>query len=204
MFDFDGVIADSLEGFSAASVAAFRAVGFPQYATREAVLVFHEQNWFEGMAAAGIPDATAQEIEDRIARTLDGNDELLPFPGIAEALAALAADCTVAIITSSRARVIEAFLAAHGIKGITRVLGSDSETSKVAKIGLLKAEYGTEAEYWYIGDTVGDIIEGRAAGVRTIAVAWGWHDPQRLLRAQPDALAQSPSSLPRLIQHPAS
>jgi phosphoglycolate phosphatase len=202
MFDYDGVIVDSLEGFCRAAAKAFLAAGLPQYATPEAVLEFHEQNWFAGLAAAGIEDATIQGIEDSIARALDGSNELLPFPGVAEAIAALAADNTVVIITSSRTRVVESFLAANGIEGVTRVLGSDCETSKVTKIGLVKAEYGPGMEYWYIGDTVGDIVEGKAAHVGTIAAAWGWHESQRLLEAQPDALADSPYDLLELLLCP--
>jgi len=61
---------------------------------------------------------------------------------------------------------------------------------------------GAEPEQWYVGDTVGDIVEGKAAGVRTIAagvrtiaVGWGWHDAERLLGASPDYLAQTPADL---------
>jgi phosphoglycolate phosphatase len=68
---------------------------------------------------------------------------------------------------------------------------------------------GAEPEQWYVGDTVADIVEGKAAGVRTIAagvrtiaagvrtiaVGWGWHDAERLLGASPDYLAQTPADL---------
>ena len=195
MFDYDGVIVDSLEAFCDACVAAFHAAGLPQYATRETILAFHDMNWFAAFAAAGIPEATAQEIEDAIARACDGNQDVRPFLGIAKVVATLAKEHTLIIITSSRTRVAEAFLIAQGIVGITRVIGSDSETSKTRKIEVVKADYGAELEYWYVGDTVGDIVEGKAAGVRTIAVGWGWHDAERLLAASPDYLAQTPADL---------
>ena len=115
--------------------------------------------------------------------------------------ASLAADNTLLIITSSRARVVESFLIAHGIAGITRVIGSDHETSKTARISLVKAEYGAGSEYWYVGDTVGDIVEGNAAGVRTVAVGWGWHEAERLLEARPDRLACRPADLLDLLEH---
>ena len=46
-----------------------------------------------------------------------------------------------------------------------------------------------------MGDTVGDILEAREAGVCTVGAAWGWHGAERLLRAAPDHLAHSPSDL---------
>jgi phosphoglycolate phosphatase len=195
MFDYDGVIVDSLDAFCSAAAEAFRAVHLEQYANSEAILAFHEQNWFDGMAAAGISAATGAAIEDHIASVVDGNENLQPFAGIAEVISTLAKDATLMIITSSRKRVVESFLRAHDIVGITRVIGSDDETSKIAKIGLARAEYGADREYWYVGDTVGDILEGSAAGVHTIAVSWGWHRTDRLLEAQPDRLADDPLEL---------
>lgn len=49
-----------------------------------------------------------------------------------------------------------------------------------------------------IGDTSFDIDMGRAAGTRTIAVAWGNHHTNRLKHA--DALAQNMQELPALLQ----
>ena len=200
MFDYDGVIVDSLEVFGNAAVEAFRAADLPQYATVESVLAFHDQNWFAALAAVGVPEATAQEIEDAIARRCEGSPDLRPFPGIPEVIATLAADNTLLIITSSRKRVVERFLLAYDIVGITQVIGSDSETSKTAKINLIEAEYGPGLDYWYVGDTVGDIVEGKAAGVHTIAVGWGWHGPERLLEAGPDGMAHSPVDLLNLLR----
>jgi phosphoglycolate phosphatase len=204
MFDYDGVIADSLEPFSAACIEAFREAGFPQYATRETVLAFHDQNWFASLMGAGIPEAIAHDIEDAVARACEGNPDIRPFEGIAEVIAALAQDNVLIVITASRARVVAAFLAAHGIGGITRVIGSDAETSKERRIDLTRVEYGAGPEYWYVGDTVGDILEGKAAGVRTIAVGWGWHSEEHLLEASPDRLARTPADLLDLLRRPTS
>jgi phosphoglycolate phosphatase len=199
MFDYDGVIADSLEVFSSAGAAAFRAAGYPQYATPESVVAFHEQNWFDALAAAGIPDATALEIEDAIGLACRTSTDLQPFPGMREAIAQLANENTVIIITSSGSAIVEAFLSDHGITGITRVMGFDVDTSKVRKIGLVKAEHGDAAEYWYVGDTVGDMDEARRAGVRSVAVTWGWHSAERLAEAAPDRLVHEPADLVELF-----
>lgn len=44
------------------------------------------------------------------------------------------------------------------------------------------------AETFYVGDMVGDVLAGRAAGVKTISVSWGYEHPDELARAQPDFL----------------
>jgi len=46
-----------------------------------------------------------------------------------------------------------------------------------------------------VGDTVGDVLEARAAGVGTVGVAWGWHGVERLRRVKPDRMVHAPSDL---------
>jgi len=46
-----------------------------------------------------------------------------------------------------------------------------------------------------VGDTVGDVLEARAAGVGTVGVAWGRHGVERLRRVKPDRMAHAPSDL---------
>ena len=46
---------------------------------------------------------------------------------------------------------------------------------------------------------MGDIRQGKAAGVKTIAVAWGYQPVEALLREQPDAVAQSPTEIVSLL-----
>jgi phosphoglycolate phosphatase len=48
---------------------------------------------------------------------------------------------------------------------------------------------------YYIGDTTGDIREAKMAGIRTVAVTWGWHSRERLAKLQPDYLIDNPSDL---------
>lgn len=194
MFDYDGVIVDSLRVFTDACAKAFLAAGLPQFGTVEAILTLHEQNWFAALAAAGIGEATVQEIEDAAARSCE-QAGLRAFPGVREVVATLSKTSTLIVVTSSRARVAEAFLASHRIAGFSRVVGSDGETSKVAKMAAVRAEFGDGRDYWYIGDTVGDIVEAKEADVHTIAASWGWHSAARLLEARPEYLVDEPAEL---------
>jgi phosphoglycolate phosphatase len=205
MFDYDGVIVDSLRVFGNACAKAFRAAGLPQFGTVEAILTLHEQNWFAALAAVGIPEATGQEIENAAARACEQAD-LRPFPGVREVIATLSKTSTLIVVTSSRARVVEAFLASHRIAGVSRIMGSDGETSKVAKMAAVRAEFGEGRDYWYVGDTVGDIVEAKEADVHTIATSWGWHSATRLLEAHPEYLVDEPAELLSILNrhHPFS
>lgn len=199
MFDYDGVIVDSLETFCDAMTRAFTHIGRPELATRDRFLAFLDTNWFAGLTAAGVTAAQSEEIEATFSEALSHYETLRPFAGMPEALARLARRHVLAIITSCRGPVARGFLAAHEIGGISAVIGCDIEKSKVRRIERMIAEHGPAHRYWYVGDTTGDMREGRAAGVNTVGVAWGWHGAQRLATASPDHIVATPEELAELL-----
>ncbi len=107
----------------------------------------------------------------------------------------LAEDHTVVVITSSRTDHVKRVLEEHGVTGVTEVIGGDQDESKTRRIRAARSRFGPERPAWYVGDTVGDIVEAREAGVRTVGAAWGWHGPERLGGARPDRLAHEPQDL---------
>jgi len=191
MFDFDGVIADSLDDQSRACVETLRERGFADLATPEQFLEFTETNWFEALAAAGVPNDVMDELEDAFGAV--PSPDL--FPEMAEVIERLAAADPVMVITSSRTSVVERILAEHGVRGVTQVIGGDQEASKTRKIGDARRRFGCALPAWYVGDTVGDILEARAAGAVTVGAAWGWHGEERLRRVDPDHMVHAPSDL---------
>ena len=191
MFDFDGVIVDSLDHQCRAFVETVRAEGFADLATAEQFLEFTESNWFEALAAAGVPPTVVSEVENAFGAA--PSPEL--FPEMATVIERLAAAHRVIVITSSRTDVVERVLAEHSVRGVAEVIGGDQDESKTRKIDNARRRFGRALAAWYVGDTVGDILEARRAGVGTIGVAWGWHGVERLRRANPDHMAHAPSDL---------
>jgi phosphoglycolate phosphatase len=75
--------------------------------------------------------------------------------------------------------------------------------SKEEKIAYAIDKYGiSKDKTFYIGDTVGDILEAKGAGVRSIAVTWGWHNRDRLVKAAPDYLVETPNELLKVCCEP--
>ena len=67
---------------------------------------------------------------------------------------------------------------------------------KIEKILYAKGHYGTNSGHtFYVCDTAGDVREAREAGVKTVAVTWGWHPRSRLERARPDVIVDDPKKL---------
>jgi phosphoglycolate phosphatase len=198
MLDYDGVIVDSVDVYCRIVPPLLAKYGLPRLASREDIVALDDGNWFESLAAAGVPMSVATTIEAAVAEvvTMGG---LEPFDGIRDVIGRLAEQHVVVIVTSSHGAVVRDFLGQHDIGGVRAILGSDEGTSKVRKIHEARARFGRGLDAWYIGDTVGDIREARMAGVPVIAAAWGWHSLQRLQSASPDRIAYTPGDLISLL-----
>jgi len=123
--------------------------------------------------------------------------------GMADVLARLGARHPLFVVTSNATAVVAGHLARHGVAGVREVLGAEAGTSKVDKLRRLAARFPGEPP-WYVGDTLGDVLEGRRAGATTVAVGWGWHDLDRLRRGAPDHVAERPADLLALLGGPAA
>ena len=104
------------------------------------------------------------------------------------------------VISSNDTPTIQEALGLYGLDGIfDDVLGSDFMLSKKDKILHIIDKYHVEKhDIYYIGDTTGDIKEGREAGVKTVGVTWGWHTKDKMLAAAPDYLFDKPEDLLKL------
>ena len=200
MFDFDGVIVDSLDVFSTAFIDACTAAGVEGFATADDLLAVMEDNFYAGMRARGVDDARVAEVLRRLGEALiRARHWLKPFPLVPQVLEDLADARTVVVVTSSPTEVVEGWLRTHEVHGVAEVAGAETARSKVEKIHALLARFPGQEVYWYVGDTAGDIREAREAGVTPLGVAWGWHEPEMLIAAGAERVAVSPAELLTII-----
>jgi phosphoglycolate phosphatase len=138
MFDFDGVIVDSLDVFSTAFIDACAAVGVTGFAAPEDLLAVMEDNFYVGMRARGIDDDRVADVLHRLGEALiRARHWLKPFPLIPQVLEDLGETCAVVVVTSSPAEVVEGWLRSHGVAGVAEVAGAETARSKVEKIRAL-------------------------------------------------------------------
>ncbi len=104
------------------------------------------------------------------------------FPGIAELLAELARRSLAwGVVTNKATRFTERVLAGLGLAPACVVCGDTTEHLKPHAAPMLHAadQLGLPgAACIYLGDDLRDIQAGRAAGMRTVAVEWGYHHPE--------------------------
>lgn len=127
------------------------------------------------------------------------------FEGFAETLAGFAAHgVRWGVMTNKPKRYTDTLMAALRLDGPACAIVSADEVPKAkpAPDGLWLAcqRAGVQpAECWYVGDDRRDIEAGRAAGMRTIAAAWGYEGEHPLATWAADVCCAHPTDLLKLI-----
>lgn len=210
VFDCDGTLVDGQSAVCNAMERAFAAAG----------AMPPDRRHIRRIVGLSLPQAVARLAPDlpppaqelivtsykdafRAAREGGCLDEPL-FDGIAPLLGNLRAKgWLLGIATGKSDRGLTACLAGHRLTDhFMTVQTADRHPSKPdpAMLEVAMAEVGAgSADTVMIGDTVFDIAMARAAGVRALGVAWGYHEPDELLAAGAEAVAETPAQLEKLI-----
>jgi phosphoglycolate phosphatase len=199
LFDFDGVLVDSLDVYARAIQWCLERIGMPIVKNEADYLALFDDNFYQALQDRGVDlEAFAKAITAYTEK--EGGDyygEVKPYPFMPPILETLSQDHILGIISSNSNTAIEKIFAHHEYNGCFQaILGADFAFSKKDKIlhALDRFQMDCRNTY-YIGDTVGDIKEGRLAGVITVAVTWGWHSREKLAAVNPDYLIDSPGDL---------
>jgi phosphoglycolate phosphatase len=197
VFDVDGTLVDSQHVILDAMASAFAAFGEPMPA-REAVLGIVGLSLNEAMAALAphLPAADtlrlADHYRDRFVaqRAAGGAEAHAPlYPGALAALERLGASpaTLLGVATGKARRGLDHVLATHGLaRFFVTAQTADHHPSKPHPSMLLAAlaETGCDAaSAVMVGDTEFDMAMGRAAGLATVGVSWGYHPRARLIAA---------------------
>ncbi len=196
LFDFDGVLVDSLDVYEKTVTDCLNVIGQPLSRGREEFLELFEDNFYASLADKGV------DMDKFMTASLDilagvNYAEMKPFDAMRPVLRDLKKNHPMVVISSNDTPTILEALRLYDFEGIfDEVLGSDFMLSKKDKILHVIKKYHVGLEdIYYIGDTTGDIKEGRQAGVKTVGVTWGWHSKELMAQAAPDYLFDRPEDL---------
>lgn len=124
--------------------------------------------------------------------------ELAPCPGIPAVIQTLhQQQHTLAIVTSNSPHTVHAFLAAHQLQRyFVSVDGGGTLFGKGRLIvRCLQRHQFDPARTIYVGDEVRDLEAARFAGIRSVAVTWGFNTRETLAAAAPDWVVDHPETL---------
>ena len=200
IFDMDGTLIDSVALIVETVTAAFEALGEPA-PTEAAIRAISGITAREAMAilAPAADEALIERITDSYGREYQSRAGRAREPLFEGALATLERlrhhpDTTLAVATGKGHAGAVTLLDAHSILGWfnsveTPTRNRGKPDPEMIQTAMAKAG-AAAAETVMIGDTVHDMRMARAAGVKAIGVAWGYHASVELEGAGADIIVE--------------
>ncbi|MEO0487138.1 MAG: HAD-IA family hydrolase [Pseudomonadota bacterium] len=212
LFDMDGTLVDSQAHIVGSMDAAFEALGLspPTRAQTLAIVGLSLPQAMERLAPGGPRDALVQAYKDAYVALRDSHGERSASPlyaGIRDVLETLHAqpETLLGVATGKSRAGLDHVLGAHDLRRFFVTLQcADDHPSKPhpAMAEAVLADCGLSTGV-IVGDTTFDLQMGRAAGMATLGVTWGYH-ARAQLAPYADALADTVADLPAHLEelHP--
>ncbi len=205
LFDYDGVLADTLDDLLKFGQEACNKLGVMHVTTKEDLSSLEVMSFTSYGRACEVPEHLVDEFV-RICLNLFAEKQSPPaiFAGLDDVLKYLAVNHAMAVVTTNSSPNVHAFLVKHGLNDfIQAVYGVDSPGSKAQKISMARnqlLEKGKMDAVFMVGDSLSDMLAAKEASVTSIAVTWGHQSLEHLLRGQPDYVINSPHDLIEVIE----
>jgi phosphoglycolate phosphatase len=201
IFDFDGTIADSFD-----YVFNF----LKSEAKNTDTLTSKQQKELRKMSMKrlalhlGVPFWRLPMVYFKGRRVMRAHMEhVQPFAGMEAVIQQLHEQgCALFIASSNSPRNIRRLLKQRGIAVYFKaVRGGAGFTGKASLIRQLLLRYRLpKATTWYVGDETSDVVAASAAGLKCLAVGWGFADPEKLKQLEPAAFAERVSDIPKILE----
>lgn len=212
IFDLDGTLADTVESIAHAVNRTLEYYGF-------APRPVEEYNFYAGdgmnmcikraLAAAGDPEGKYLEKATPLMRKWFAEDPLYrakPYEGIIEVIRELKQKGIKVAVFSNKPHlqavdVVETLFDKElfeAIQGQTDII-----PRKPAPDGALAIakQFGVSTEEClYFGDTNTDMDTGRAAGMYTVGVTWGFRPREELIAHHADVLIDTPAEILKIVE----
>lgn len=212
IFDLDGTLQKTLPSITISANMMLDYFGLPSL-SQETVVGFIGKGARvlaeSVMRHSGIDDPDTIEEAFRIyTRIFDEHctDELEPYDGVPEMFERLLGmGVDVAVVTNKNMSMAPRVLATSfsldlfsEIRGYSPDFPLKPDASQT--IDVLE-KLGASPEWsFFIGDSDIDVMTGKNAGMRTVAVKWGYQPIEKLEAVNPDYLAESPEDLTTYIE----
>lgn len=211
IFDLDGTLVDSLPGIATSLNRALASSGLPPHSLG-AIRGFIG-NGARVLVSRAAPEGADEPLLTLIEREFKADYDLTwvhgttAYPGVAALLAKLQqTEIPLAVLSNKPHGFTTAMVSGlFPTVAFAAVLGQrpgiphkpdPAGAFEIAALLGVPAQAGM-----VIGDSTMDIETARRAGMRAVAVSWGYHDRASLVAASPDALIDSPAELLGLLAH---
>ncbi len=196
LFDFDGVLVNTCDfwyGLHKASNATltwerFESMSHGNFITTMKK-IFAEEDYVR-------PERAEEKFAEAL-QTVFSIEDILH-----DCILHLSSMYTLAIVSSSSSETISAFIKKENLEGCFQdILGYEMHSSKTVKIDSLLEKYKVDKnDTVLITDTLGDLLESNASGIKSIAVTWGLHKKDTLEKGVPTMIIDSPTELVEVVE----
>ena len=205
IFDYDGVLADTLEDLLQFGQAACNQLGVKHIVTKDDLAHLEVMSFATYGRACGVPEPFVDEFVRLCLNSFSAkHSPPAIFAGMDVVLRTLSLRHKIVIVTTNSSQNVHAFLVRHGLDGlIDAVYGVDTPGSKAQKISMARVrllENEGQQVAWMVGDSLSDVIAAKEASTTSIAVTWGHQSLEILLRGNPDHIVSSPHDLIEVIE----
>jgi phosphoglycolate phosphatase len=200
IFDLDGTLVDSMSDIHHSANLLLGEYGLAPLAAEQlrpcigqgvrylVATMLDAAGWGGGDVDAAVARYRALYAEHAL-------DSTRPYPGVRDGLERLG-HLPMAVISNKPAGATREILNALDLaQFFSHVAGGDSypemKPSPLPLRRIMKDAGADAADTWMIGDSVYDIEAGKAAGVRTMAVTWGFQPAETLKALKPDRVVSA-------------
>lgn len=204
IFDLDGTLLDTLDDLHNATNYALAQYGCPPR-SREEVRQF-VGNGVDRLIHLALPgNDTDPDPNDVIATyrayyNTHCKEKTGPYPGIPEALATLAEEYPLAVVSNKPDSAVKPLCQEHF--GTIFALGERRDSPRKPAPNMVwraMAAIGVE-KCVYVGDSEVDVLTAKNAGVPCLSVTWGFRDKDVLRDAGAKYYCDNPKELPNAIR----
>ncbi|MBW7960422.1 HAD-IA family hydrolase [Patescibacteria group bacterium] len=206
IFDFDGVIADSLTyHFKKMSMIAKNDFGIKD---NERVIIkeIRSKTYLELMRSFKISwtklPLILKIINQAREEVFKNIDKIKIFPGIKKLLIDLKGKgYKLLILSSNLEKNITKFIEINGIAYFDKVYCEPRVFDKAKALkSIIRENKLKKEECIYIGDEIRDIKATKRVGLKIIVVGWGFHTKEILRKYYPDYIVNKPSGIMRVVE----
>jgi len=193
-FDFDGVIVDSFDTYYNMCSSLGKKYGTP-ITTKDSFRDLFNGNFYD-MLLKRYPEldrntAFFSEMRDLL---MQNSSKPRLFKDIKSQIKRLSKKYILFIVSSNTTASVEKNLESNSldITLFKEIFGADKGVSKIDKLNLAFNRYSiNKEEVIFITDTLGDIKECKAIGIKCIAVTWGFQKRKTIAKGKPFKILSS-------------
>lgn len=127
-------------------------------------------------------------------------NEIQIFDGMSDVIDQLSKKHRLGILTSNSSENVESFLKNNDLQKFNFIYAEYDLFGKSNKLRkIIKEQSLSIDETVYVGDETRDIEAAKDAGIRSIAVTWGYETKEVIEKADPDIVISKPSELLNIL-----